>query len=257
MLVNKGPVEWMSSDFYGNMQTHSASVFPVHHGVEGPLAEKHWDDAMQPWFWTTMPEVSMSLPRSTPCWPSRRNPCSSRRPHPRTVDKGLDEVSRRARIGPMFLGPTPPAEPWPAGAYDAYLQWLLDHPSLLLGGFPKRTYRLLGEAFKLTSSMGMSSGLLLPSTAPTPCWPSGKTQAEGRRQVRKMARSITGTAGARTVDEQPREEAEMVGRRCHATSRQNDARFGQITTLQPRLSEHQIDAGQPHRDRFSRHGLVG
>ena len=31
----------------------------------------------------------------------------------------------------------------------AYLQWLLDHPSLLLGGFPKTTYRLLGEAFKL------------------------------------------------------------------------------------------------------------
>ena len=60
MLVNKGPVEWMSPDFYGNMQTHSASVFQVHHGVEGPLAEKHWEDAMQPWFWTTVPEVSMS-----------------------------------------------------------------------------------------------------------------------------------------------------------------------------------------------------
>ena len=60
MLVNKGPVEWMSPDFYGNMQTHSASVFQVHHGVEGPLAEKNWDDAMQPWFWTTVPEVSMS-----------------------------------------------------------------------------------------------------------------------------------------------------------------------------------------------------
>ena len=63
MLVNKGPVEWMSPDFYGNMQTHSASVFQVHHGVEGPLAEKHWEDAMQPWFWTTMPEVSMSPTR--------------------------------------------------------------------------------------------------------------------------------------------------------------------------------------------------
>ena len=49
----------------------------------------------------------------------------------------------------MFLAPTPPAEPWPSGAYAAYLDWLLEHPSLLFGGFPKRTYRLLGEAFKL------------------------------------------------------------------------------------------------------------
>ena len=97
-----------------------------------------------------MPEVSMSCPGQRLAGPARRNPCSSRRPHPRTVDEGTgrgyhDKSTNRARA---FLGPTPPAEPWPAGAYDAYLQWLLDHPSLLLGGFPKRTYRLLGGAFK-------------------------------------------------------------------------------------------------------------
>ena len=83
--------------------------------------------------------------------------------------------------GPMFLGPTPPARAWPAGAYDAYLQWLLDHPSLLLGGFPKRTYRLLGEAFKTTSSMGMSSGLLLPLTPQHRAGGQGRPQAEGGR----------------------------------------------------------------------------
>lgn len=150
MLVNKGPVEWMSPDFYGNMQTHSASVFQVHHGVEGPLAEKHWEDAMQPWFWTTIPEVSMS--------PAQVKALLAQPPKPPvhpdapTQEQWMRDWLRHQdehEAGPAFLGPTPPAEPWPAGAYEAYLQWLLDHPSLLLGGFPKRTYRLLGEAFKL------------------------------------------------------------------------------------------------------------
>ena len=104
MLVNKGPVEWMSPDFYGNMQTHSASVFQVHHGVEGPLAEKNWDDAMQPWFWTTVPEVSMSPAQLKALMAQKAKPIP-RRPHPGTVDEELDEVSRRARIGPAVPRP--------------------------------------------------------------------------------------------------------------------------------------------------------
>ena len=43
----------------------------------------------------------------------------------------------------------------------------------------------------------------------------------------------------------------------HAAARKNDARIGQITTLQQRSSEHQTDAGEPHRDRFPRHGVAG
>ena len=47
---------------------------------------------------------------------------------------------------------------------------------LLLGGFPKRTYRLLGEAFKLRIVHGDVVGLALPSIAPTPCWRSGSLE---------------------------------------------------------------------------------
>ena len=68
----------MSSDFYGNMQTHSASVFEVHHGVEGPLAEKNWDDAMQPWL--DDGAQGFDTAQVNALLAQQAKPCSSRRP---------------------------------------------------------------------------------------------------------------------------------------------------------------------------------
>ena len=44
MLANKGVVEWMSPDLYGEYQSHMATVYEVHHGLEGALAQKDWED---------------------------------------------------------------------------------------------------------------------------------------------------------------------------------------------------------------------
>ena len=150
MLINNGFVEWLSPDFYGDVQTHGATVFKVHHGVDGPLSQKDWDEAMQPWFWMTMPEVSMSLAQIEDLL--FKQPSLPVHPDATTQEQWLRDWLRHQdehEPGPSFLGPTPPFEPWPSGAYTAYLRWLLDHPSLLVDDVARRSYRLLGEAFTL------------------------------------------------------------------------------------------------------------
>ena len=150
LLVNKGVVEWMSPDLYGEYHSHMATVYEVHHGIDGALAQKDWEQAMQAWTWTVMPEVSMS-PASVQAM-LKSDPIPSIHPKAMTQHQWMKAWLRQQEEhegGPSFLGPTPPLYAWPQGAYAAYLQWLLDHPSLLLGGFDKRTYRLLGEAFNL------------------------------------------------------------------------------------------------------------
>lgn len=150
LLANKGVVEWISPNLYGDHQSHMATVYEVHHGIEGSLALKDWEQAMHAWTWTVMPEVSMSSVAVQAMLDSDTVP----RIHPKAMTqqqwmnawlKHQDEHES----GPFLLGPTPPLCAWPPGAYTDYLQWLLDHPSLLLGGFPKKTYTLFGEAFKL------------------------------------------------------------------------------------------------------------
>ena len=150
LLANKGVVEWLSPDLYGDYQSHIATVYEVHHGLEGTLAEKDWEQAMHAWTWTVMPEVSMS-PKAVQAM-LNSDPIPSIHPKAMTQHQWMKAWLRQQEEhegGPSFLGPTPPLYAWPQGAYAAYLQWLLDHPSLLLGGFEKRTYRLLGEAFNL------------------------------------------------------------------------------------------------------------
>ena len=150
LLANKGVVEWLSPDLYGDYQSHIATVYEVHHGLEGTLAEKDWEQAMHAWTWTVMPEVSMSAKAVQAMLNS--DPIPSIHPKAMTQHQWMKAWLRQQEEhegGPSFLGPTPPLYAWPQGAYAAYLQWLLDHPSLLLGGFDKRTYRLLGEAFNL------------------------------------------------------------------------------------------------------------
>ena len=39
LLANKGVVEWMSPDLYGEYHTHMATVYEVHHGIDGALPE--------------------------------------------------------------------------------------------------------------------------------------------------------------------------------------------------------------------------
>ena len=150
LLANKGVVEWLSPDLYGDYQSHIATVYEVHHGLEGTLAEKDWEQAMHAWTWTVMPEVSMSAKAVQAMLNS--DPIPSIHPKAMTQHQWMKAWLRQQEEhegGPSFLGPTPPLYAWPEGAYAAYLQWLLDHPSLLLGGFDKRTYRLLDEAFNL------------------------------------------------------------------------------------------------------------
>ena len=196
ILVNKGPVEWMSPDSTATCKRCSASVFPGPSRCRGPTGGEALEDAMQPWFWTTVPEVSMSPPRSTPCWPSRRT-LASRRPHPRTVDEGLDEVSRRARIGPDVPRPHTTRRAC-LQAPDAYLQWLLDHPSSYSAGSRKeptgRSVRHQPQAPH--RPWGCRQACSCPPRPQHRAGRQGRPQAEGRRQVRKMARSSAGIAGA-------------------------------------------------------------
>ena len=150
LLANKGVVEWMSPDLYGDYHTHMATVYEVHHGIEGPLAEKDWAEAMHAWTWMVMPEVSMS-PTALKAL-LENQPTPPVHPHAPTQDQWMSDWLRQQEeheSGPAFLGPTPPLHAWPPGAYADYLRWLLDHPTLLLGGFPRRSYTLLGEMFKL------------------------------------------------------------------------------------------------------------
>ena len=150
LLANKGMVEWMSPDLYGEYHTHTATVYAVHHGIEGPLAQKDWEQAMHAWTWTVMPEASMSPASVKALLESHPEPPVH--PNAPTQDQWMEAWLRHQdehEGGPAFLGPTPPLHAWPPGAYASYLQWLLDHPSLLLGGFPRTTYTLLGENFDL------------------------------------------------------------------------------------------------------------
>jgi hypothetical protein len=150
LLANKGLVEWMSPDLYGEYQSHMATVYEVHHGVEGTLAEKDWEQAMHAWTWTVMPEVSKSPAVIQAMLNSDTIP--SIHPKAMTQNQWMKAWLRHQdehEAGSFLLGPTPPLHAWPPGAYVNYLQWLLDHPSLLLGDVPKKTYRLLGETFKL------------------------------------------------------------------------------------------------------------
>ena len=132
MLINNGFVEW-PPDFYGDVQTHGATVFKVHHGVDGPLSQKDWDEAMQPWFWMTMPEVSMSLAQIEDLL--LKQPSPPVHPDATTQEQWLRDWLRHQdehEPEPSFLGPTHRSNP-ASGAYTAYLRWLLDHPSLLVG----------------------------------------------------------------------------------------------------------------------------
>ena len=150
MLANKGVVEWMSPDLYGEFHSHMATVFHVHHGIEGALAQKDWELAVQPWFWMTIPEVSMSPAAVEEMLHKNANPAVH--PEAPTQEGWMQDWLRyhdEHEPGPVFLGPTPPLNAWPPGAYANFLKWLLEHPNLLLGDYPKTTYRLLGESFKL------------------------------------------------------------------------------------------------------------
>ena len=80
-----------------------------------PLAQKHWDDAMQPWFWTTVPEVSMSPAQVNALLAQQAKPPVH--PDAPTQEQWMRDWMRyhdEHESGPMFLGPTPPAQPWPA-----------------------------------------------------------------------------------------------------------------------------------------------
>ncbi len=150
MLVNRGIVEWMSPDLYGEHVTHAATVYEVHHGIEGPLAQKDWEEAMEPWFWTTVPEASLSVSGVQALLDSHAHPPIH--PNEPTQEQWMRDWMRyhdEHEPGPFHLGPTPPQHAWPPGAYAAFLQWLLDHPHVLLGEVATTTYALFGEPFKL------------------------------------------------------------------------------------------------------------
>ena len=147
LLANKGVVEWMSPDLYGEYHTHMATVYEVHHGIDGDLAQKDWEQAMQAWTWTVMPEVSMS-PDSVKALldsePSRR--FTPTRGQVQWMD---DWFRRRTNTrGPAF--------------WDQRLRFPLGRQGLtnstcngclttrpLARWLSQTTYKLLGEAFNL------------------------------------------------------------------------------------------------------------
>ena len=150
MLANQGLVEWLAPDLYGDYHSHMATVFKVHHGINGPLSNKDWEQAMLPWTWMTMPEVSMTKADIQHLLANQARPTVH--PDVLTQDEWMVQWLRYNdphEPSPMWLGPAPAIHPWPPGAYARYLQWLLKHPQVLVGDLPRRSYHLLGEAFKL------------------------------------------------------------------------------------------------------------
>ena len=80
-MVNEGTVEWLGPDLYGECQSHSASVFSVHHTAptasEASASAAHengggavsvgqatpfdWDKAMRAWFEVNVPELRFGV----------------------------------------------------------------------------------------------------------------------------------------------------------------------------------------------------
>jgi hypothetical protein len=170
MLVNQGLIEWMSPNLYGEYQTHAATVYKVHHGIDGPLSTNDWEEAMAPWFWKTVPEASLS-PADLQSMLANGTSAPVH-PHAMTHDAWFEAWARQQdehEASASWLGAVPPAAPWPQGAYAEFLAWLEAHPHLVLGKPNAISYRLLGEAFTLHIVHGdllrLAPALYGPNTA--------------------------------------------------------------------------------------------
>jgi len=150
LLHNKGLIEWMAPNVDGDYQTHVATVFKVHHGIEGELANKDWEVAMQPWFWSTVPEMILQPNQVKTFLESGAEAVQ----HPDVTSPEewfeawamtLDEHD----LSHASLPPQPPLSAWPSGAYASFLQWLVDHPACLPPMPTKASYALLGQNFTL------------------------------------------------------------------------------------------------------------
>ena len=110
MLANQGLVEWLSPDLHGDYHSHMATVFKVHHGINGPLTNKDWEQAMVPWTWMTMPEVSMTKADIQHLLVNQAKPTVH--PDVLTQDEWMVQWLRYNdphEPSPMWLGPAPPS----------------------------------------------------------------------------------------------------------------------------------------------------
>ena len=149
-MAKKGPVDWLSTNIYGDLRSHHATVFEVVHAVDSELGLKDWDTAMLPWCWGTVPEMSLTTNQLQTLLDLKMG--EHHHPKTDTFEKYMDRWLRvMDDHGPpqTILGHRPPIQGWPDGAYAEFLQWLIDHPACTSGDLEKRTYTMLGEMFKL------------------------------------------------------------------------------------------------------------
>ena len=152
LLHNEGMIEWLAADVDGDYVSHSATVFKVHHGIEGELAMKDWEQAMQPWFWSTVPEMALQLQQvETLLEIGKTVDLHTKAP---TSEEWMDSWMRAMEqqehgLSCPPLPPQPPSQAWSKDAYTRFLQWLIQHPTLLAPTPPTRSYTLLGENFTL------------------------------------------------------------------------------------------------------------
>ena len=175
LLANKGVVEWMSPDLYGEYHTHMATVYEVHHGIDGALAQKDWEQAMQAWTWTVMPEVSMS-PASVKAL-LESEPSPPVHPDAKTQVQWMDDWFRQQdeHEGARLFGTSASAFLLAArGLRSTTCNGCLTTRRSCSVAFPKRRTNCWVRRSTSTSSTVTSSGLPLLFTHRMPCWPSGR-----------------------------------------------------------------------------------
>lgn len=154
-MENMGLVEWLAPNLWGDYETHIASVFMVHHTSDGLLGSTDWEAAMKPWFWGTVAEMSLQPSQIQKLIDASAE--ASLHPDAETLEDWMETWVRmmdQHGAKTTYMTPEPPEHAWPKGAYHQFLKGLLRFPELLMGTPPKKSYRLLGENFKLNIVYG-------------------------------------------------------------------------------------------------------
>ena len=152
LLHNEGVIEWLAPDIHGDYVSHMATVFKVHHGIEGELAMKDWEQAMKPWFWSTVPEMALQPEQVKTLL--EMDETVGVHPDAFTSEQWMESWLRVMEqqehgMARNSLPPQPPVQAWSPEAYATFLKWLIDHPSLLFPTPKKRTYTLVNQNFTL------------------------------------------------------------------------------------------------------------
>ena len=144
-------IEWLGMNAHYEMQTFEATVFKVHHEGDGNLGGIDWSKAIEPWFWSSIPEMALDQHQIQ----SLIDNGQSETIHPSAVtwDNWHDTWSRIHIYGSdttlTFRTPVPVQTAWPKSSYLAYLQWLIEHPTCLQPPLKTRTLSFNNGQFLL------------------------------------------------------------------------------------------------------------